>query len=141
VNVSKEVIKDLLPLYASGEASPDTCELVQQCVLEDPELAELLRQIAEGDELLRGKPPVPDLERSQVRSFKKARTLIRYRSGILGAAIAYTLLPFAFVYSNGHVRWIVLSDMPGAALSSIVIALALWATYVVLSVRARKIGL
>ena len=141
MKVSKEVIKDLLPLYASGEASDDTCQLVQQYIEEDPELARLLREMTAGERLLSQKPPVPDLANAEVRSFQKARLLVRYRNGILGAAIAYTLLPFTFVFSDGHVRWIVISDMPGAAVSSIVVALVLWATYFFLSLKGRKIGL
>ncbi len=141
MTISKEVIKDLLPLYASGEASEDTCQLVQQSIEEDPELANLLREMTAGDRLLSQKPPVPDLASAEVRSFQKARLLVRYRSGILGAAIAYTLLPFTFVFSEGRIRWIVLSDMPGAAASSIIIALVLWATYFFLSRKGRKIGL
>ncbi len=141
MKISKEVIKDLLPLYASGEASEDTCQLVQQYVADDPEIAGLLREMTAGEQLLSQKPPVPDLANAEVRSFQKARLLVRYRSGILGAAIAYTLLPFTFVFSDGHIHWIVISDMPGAAISSLVVALVLWAAYLFLSRKGRKIGL
>lgn len=141
MKITKDVIRDLLPLYASGEASEDTCQLVQQYIKEDAELAGLLREMTVGEELLGQKPPVPDLQNAEIRSFRKARLLVRYRSVILGAAIAYTLLPFSFVFSDGHIRWIVMSEMPGAAISSMVMAVVLWATYLFLWRKGRRIGL
>ncbi|HEX4807356.1 MAG TPA: hypothetical protein VH325_00410 [Bryobacteraceae bacterium] len=141
MNISKEVIKDLLPLYVSGEASDETRELVQHYIETDPELEVMLREMTEAEQMLSRKPFVPDLADSQVRSFQKARLLIRYRGVILGAAIAYSLFPFAFVFANGQMHWIVISEMPKVALSSVIIAVALWCTYVFLSRKARKIGL
>ena len=43
MNVSRDTIIDLLPLYASGEASPATQELVREHLARDPELAQLAR--------------------------------------------------------------------------------------------------
>ncbi len=141
MNVSKEVIKDLLPLYVSGEASDDTAELVRHYVETDPELAAMLREMVEAEQMLSRRPMVPNLANAEVRSFQKARLLIRYRSVILGAAIAYSLFPFAFVYANGQMHWIVIAGMPTVALTSGVIAVALWCMYMYLSRKARKIGL
>src|SRR6266700_2058936 len=54
MNITREVITDLWPVYASGEASADTRALVENFLQQDPEFAKLLQ---EGDEkvLLRRK--------------------------------------------------------------------------------------
>jgi hypothetical protein len=41
-NVTRDVITDLWPLYASGEASPDTRALIEAFLQQDPELREIL---------------------------------------------------------------------------------------------------
>lgn len=38
MNVTREVIKDLLPLYQEGEVSPDTRQLVEEYLAKDSEL-------------------------------------------------------------------------------------------------------
>src|SRR4051812_20939419 len=43
MNVSREVIIDLLPLYAAGEASAATQDLVRDYLSRDPELARIAR--------------------------------------------------------------------------------------------------
>jgi len=45
MNITREVIIDLLPVYSSGEASADTMSLVEAYLRTDPELSELI-----GDE-------------------------------------------------------------------------------------------
>ena len=141
MNISREVIKDLLPLYVSGEASDDTRELVKHYVDTDPELRVILREMTEAENLLNHQPFVPDLGDAQVRSFQRARSFVRYRSVVLGAAIAYSLFPFAFVYANGQVRWIVIAEMPRVAVGCLLVAAVLWCAYVFLSRRAGRTGL
>ena len=43
MNVTREVILDLLPVYLSGEASPDTRSLIEEYMKQDPELAQRIR--------------------------------------------------------------------------------------------------
>jgi anti-sigma factor RsiW len=38
MNLSKNVIRDLLPAYVAGEASQETCELVKRALATDAEL-------------------------------------------------------------------------------------------------------
>ena len=50
MNLSSEVIRDLLPAYVAGEASADTCALVEESLAAHPELkaeAEALGTIPE----------------------------------------------------------------------------------------------
>ena len=43
MNVTREIILDLLPAYLSGEASRATCSLVEDNMRQDPELAQRIR--------------------------------------------------------------------------------------------------
>ena len=43
MNVTRDVITDLWPVYASGEASPDTRALVEAFLQGDPEFARLIQ--------------------------------------------------------------------------------------------------
>ena len=43
MNVTREVILDLLPVYLSGEASPATRTLVEEYLKQDAELAQRIR--------------------------------------------------------------------------------------------------
>ena len=47
MNVSKEVITDLFPLYVANECSKDSRALVEQYLRENPGQAEELRRVME----------------------------------------------------------------------------------------------
>ncbi len=44
MNVTKDVVLDLLPVYLAGEASADTRALVEEYLQQDPDLAQRIRQ-------------------------------------------------------------------------------------------------
>jgi hypothetical protein len=72
MNVTREVINDLWPVYAAGEASPDTRALVDAFLQQDPEFARLLQ--GRGEEaLLRQDPPglSPDHEAQALQKTKR----------------------------------------------------------------------
>ena len=43
MNVTRDVVRDLWPCYASGRASAETCALVEEFLARDPAFAERLR--------------------------------------------------------------------------------------------------
>ena len=74
MNISREVINDLWPVYAAGEASADTRALIEEFFDRDPEFARILR--AHGDENLLGHdvPRLPlDSEAKALRKTKRLR--------------------------------------------------------------------
>ena len=84
MTVSKDVILDLLPLYLSEEASPDTQALVQEHLDRDPDLARLAEQ---WEKRLPSTPPPPMNPDAQARAFAEAKRQIANRV-IFVAAIA-----------------------------------------------------
>ncbi len=122
MQVTRDIVIDLLPLYQSGEASKDTRAAIEEFLRRDPSLAQMATQDA-GAIL----PPTAagELER---RTIKQTRATIRRRSWILAAAILFTLLPFSFAFRGGQVTFFMLRDQPGSVLLLLVAAM-MWLLY------------
>ncbi len=87
LEVTRDVVNDLWPLYRSGEASPDSRSLVDAFLAEDLALATQLKETDMNSAVM---PPVhlsPDAER---RLVDDARTRARIRFILIGAAIGLT---------------------------------------------------
>jgi anti-sigma factor RsiW len=84
MEITHDVIVDLLPLYLADEASPDTRTLVESHLERDPELA----GIAAGwKKRLPGPPPPPVSPDAQTAAFSEAKRQIANRI-IAVAAVA-----------------------------------------------------
>ncbi len=89
---TRDVIKDLLPLYLAREASADSRALVEDYLARDAELAELARQ---WQTQLPGPPPAPARPDAQAVAFQEARRQIANRVITLAAVIAGGVLAVA----------------------------------------------
>jgi hypothetical protein len=85
MEVTREVILDLLPLYLAGEASADTQALVKHYLEHDPDLARLARQ---WQDRLPGPPPSPVSADAQALAYLEAKRQIELRTYGLAAVIA-----------------------------------------------------
>ena len=85
MNVTKDVILDLLPLYYSDEASNDSRTLVEEQLQQDPELARLAE---EGRARLSGPPPPPVNPDAQALAYQEAKRQIANRVITLAIVIA-----------------------------------------------------
>ena len=92
MKIQRNVILDLLPLYLAGETSPETQALVKQHLENDPELAEMAKQIAAMSK--QEDIPVPLEKEDQMKAYKEAQRLILQRTLIWGAIIAFAVLSF-----------------------------------------------
>ena len=106
--VAKGVIEDLIPVYLSGEASPDTKQLVEQYVLAHPEMATLLH--------LPNLPGVtgsasPDLG---LQALRQTRKLLQQRTTTLAVAAALSASIFTIVQGS-TIRFLMFRDAPGVA--------------------------
>ena len=127
MNVTREVIMDLMPLYLAGEGSPATRSLVEEYLRQDPGLR---AQMSAG---LTDVPPAalpPDLE---LRSLRRTRGLLSKQRWLFGAAFLFTLLPFSsdFRIENGRLteaRFYGL-EHPILAMLFIILGLACWTAY------------
>jgi anti-sigma factor RsiW len=73
MNITRDVVNDLWPLYLSGEASADTRALVDEFLAREPEFARTLRE-DESARLLAAPPvaPEPDHELKTLNRVKRA---------------------------------------------------------------------
>ena len=138
MNVTRDVILDLLPVYLAGEASPDTRALVDAYLERDPELA----HIAKGGlhEVVFEPPPAPLSKEVELLTIERTRTMLRLRSILLAVALFFSLLPLAG-YDVGRHRWAMISDFPAGAAVCVVLGLAAWGAYFAVRRRLRVTGL
>lgn len=135
MQVTREIIVDLLPLYQSGEASADSRAAVEAFMQRDPSLARLTADDSAGAEAI---PPKASLERQVV---SRTRAVIRRRSWVLAFAILLTLLPVSFAFRGDEVTFFLLRDQPASALFCWLGAAALWVMHISLTRSLRTAGL
>ena len=90
MEITRNVILDLLPLYSSDEVSADTRALIEKYLETDPELANVAKQLATME-----KPediPVPLSRDDEMKAYKKARMLKFLFTIILAGVISVFLV-------------------------------------------------
>jgi hypothetical protein len=98
VNVTREVINDLWPLYIAGEASADTRALVEAFLRADPEFAELLHRRGEESLLSHDLPALsPDHE---MQALRRTKRLLHGWDWLLFLAILFSCFAFGRIVSD-----------------------------------------
>jgi anti-sigma factor RsiW len=136
MNVTHEVITDLLPLYLAGEASADTRALVEEYLRLHPDIAAKARAEAERNAAALASLEVMLPDDHEKRLLERTRRFNRYRAQMLGFTIGFALMPFAFVFGDG-IRWVMLRDNPKQAIMFWIAAAGCWFAYHVLGRRLR----
>ena len=134
MTVTRDVILDLLPLYFAGQVSADTKTLVDEFLRTDPDFARMSQRF---DTLLKTHGAPADGGAAERRAFERTRRLLKTRNQTIGMAVAYSLLPFAFFFSNGHVEWIMLRR-PSVAATFAFTALVWWVAAWIINRRAQR---
>jgi anti-sigma factor RsiW len=123
MNLTRNVIRDLLTVYLAGDASDDTRALVEDYLERDPALK------AEADAATSGElrlPPVPPQRATtEKQALDKTRELMKARTATLVVAVLFSALPFAFTFSGTRITFVLFRDAP-------IIAAAWWATAAVM---------
>jgi anti-sigma factor RsiW len=126
MQITRDIVSDLWPVYASGEASADTRALVDAFLADDPEFASTLKREADL-------PPV-DIALSPD---EEARTLARTREAIRGGPwlrgvrlVALTLTILAIIRFK--------ADSTENFWARVVVAAIAWSLYGLLAWRQRR---
>ena len=127
MNVTKDVINDLFPLYVEKECSADTRALVEEYLQRNPQHAEELRRVMSTP--LPG-AVAPEKNLDEARALREARRLVRRRSWLMAFAIFFSLAPFSISNIGGQIWWC-LRDAPGTALIYVTIGVFFWILYAV----------
>jgi len=86
MEITRNVILDLLPLYSADEVSADTRALVEKYLKTDPELANVAKQLKSME-----KPrtiPVPLSQDDEMKAYRKARRQNLLHTIILAGVIS-----------------------------------------------------
>jgi len=140
MEITKNVILDLMPLYLAKEASADTIKIIETFFKTNPDFAKKAMNKNVNLESI-------DLNETldiggEMVILQKTKKLVRLRSMIMGFAIFFTMLPFSFggvpwdIY--GGTRWL-LNEYPIFAVSFGVIGIGFWAAYLILQ-RTKKLA-
>src|SRR5262249_12617528 len=101
MNVTRDVVLDLLPIYLAGEASPDTCALVEEYLRGDPELEQRVRA---GDTTLSGDIGIAVSPEMELASFRRTRRVLAQLRWTCALATTFTVLALALRvdFTDGH---------------------------------------
>lgn len=137
-NLTREIVKDLLPLYAAGEASAETRAAVEEWLRSDPELARLVAA-------LRGESSAPALAAvgpgTGQAALATTKSLLRRRTWLLALALFFSGLPLSFVADSHGIRFLMLRDAPLVSLACLAAAVVLWIGFGLVARRLRVTGL
>lgn len=143
VEITRNVIQDLLPPYLAGEACAETRALVEEFLARDATLdAEVERLKSDSlKQILTGGTDMSLPQDHEAQTLARTRSEISHRSWNLGLAIAFTVFPFSTVVSGGHLQWMLVRDIPSLAMASWAAAVGFWVGFIVHSRRLRSTGL
>ena len=137
MNISQDVVKDLLPVYLAGDASADTRALVESYLKTDPELARNV-EAARGPSL--GLPPTPPPS-AEKHTLDATRQLLKTRTSTLVVAMVFTVLPLTFAFHGTTVTFFLIRDAPAIGIAWWVTAAIMWIWHVTIRRRLRVSGL
>ncbi|MCE9618638.1 MAG: hypothetical protein K8R92_01865 [Planctomycetes bacterium] len=126
MNVTKNVITDLYPLYAEMECSADTQALVEEYLRLNPGHAEELKRILNAS-IPGTAPQATDLGEAQ--SLRKAKRCVRLSSWVEALAIFFTMVPFSFLHTGDKTYWLII-ESPNTALVYFALAIVCWGAFV-----------
>jgi len=133
MNITRDVITDLWPVYAAGEASADTRSLVEAFVEQDPEFARSL-QDRNVDQLLQADVPRLPCDREAEALQRTKRVLHGYSLDWLHfLAVLFTAFAFGRIVSD--TSWDV---SPRNFIITASIAGVFWVAHFVRSYRVRR---
>ena len=90
MEITRDVILDLLPLYLANEVSADTRAIVETYLETDPELASIAEQSASTE--LPEDIPIPLRKEDRMEAYKEAKRLMFLRTIVLAVTIAMPIM-------------------------------------------------
>ena len=139
MEVTREVILDLIPLVLGGEASPASRALVEEYLKQHPDLADRVRVLqAEGFAPTGSSELTPDLELKSLRRTKRLLGLQRWLFG-LGIALTAVSLGMRIEFREGRIAEFrfLLSEYPVELGIPLVVGLGFLIAYFVIRRRQR----
>ena len=133
MNITKNIINDLVPLYLANECSADTRALIDDFFRQNPKEAAEIRRIMSAP--VPGAVPAP-ARLDEMAALLKARGLVNRRSWLMAFAIFFSLTPFSFLHTGERTYWF-FKEAPQAALVYGALGAILWIAYAVIRNRSQ----
>ena len=127
MQITRDVVNDLLPMYLAGEASADTKALVEEFCVSDGEFARLVES-TRSTEI--SKQPVSFKADQEKQTLKRLKRLIKMQTWFLAGAILFTLVPLSIRIENGSISFLILGSTTWLAAVYWLIAAGFWLGYV-----------
>lgn len=139
MTLTRNLVRDLLPLYAAGEASDETRQVVEQWLATDPVLAAELAALREDQ-------PAPEVARDRLLETERTvidqtRHLLRRRAWWLSAAILFTALVSLSLYYRYEGMHFPLQRFAALEYGAVLAAIVFWALFFRTTRRLRVTGL
>jgi hypothetical protein len=139
MNITRNVVDDLLPVYFAGEASVDTRQLIEEFFRDDPEFARLSQEFSR---FRLERPAVDAAPRIEADALARTKSAIRTRSWLLALALFCTLAPFTVAFDSGRgIVFFMWRDAPSVAMAFQAAGIGFWIGYYVNSRRLRRTSL
>ncbi len=136
MNITKDIINDLLPLYFSEECSPDTKKLVDEYLKANPAFAEQVKHFSQHT--LPDAIPYPLTKEDEMNTLIKTKRLIQRRTYLMAFAIFCSLVPFSVWHTGGKTYWLFI-ESPTSALIYAMLGILFWAGYFITKRKTRRL--
>ena len=134
MNITREVIIDLWPVYTAGEASADSRALIEEFLQQDTEFARLLQEKVDEDLLTSTVPLLPPDREAQALNHTK-RQLHGWDWSLVFLLFAMQFSGFAFARIVADTSWDV---SPIQFIITAAIAAVFWCAFLIRLVWLRK---
>jgi anti-sigma factor RsiW len=146
MNVTDDVVNDLLTLYLAGEASADTRALIEERARREPAFAAKMTAARAVDQAAAEAIALPGVlatppDDVELRALTRTRQAIFLRMLFFAAAVFFTLLPLSFRGGANGVEFLFLGKQPGVVWAFWGVAAASWTACVLMHREVRKAGL
>jgi len=139
MTVSRDVVRDLLPIYAAGEGTTDTRRLVEEWLARDPSLSAELAALREDLPAQVVAAPGPAAAERVV--LERTRGRLRQRTAfLLGAVFCTTVSLVSYAHHSQGVHFM-LDRWPALQYALLLVAAVCWAMFLVTMRRLRVSGL
>jgi hypothetical protein len=139
MNVTDDVLNDLLTLYLAGEASADTRALIEERARREPAFAAKLEAARTVD--LAAALPAALPQDMELRALTQTRQAIFLSKLFWAAGLFFSLLPLTLRGGDGGMEFVFLGKHPGVVWAFWSVAAASWVAYYVMNREVKRAGL
>jgi hypothetical protein len=140
MNVTDDVLSDLLTLYLADEASADTRALIEERARREPAFADKLAA-ARAVDLSGALRDVPRHRDGELEALTRTRQAIFLGKLFWAMGLFFTLLPLVFHGDRNGVEFLILGRYPGLVWAFWSLAVASWTAHYVMTRDVRRAGL